>query len=149
MSDPKRLHPAAVIFRLISILKNLVYVIGATVIATMGNDLFNYVALGIAGLIALFVISSVIEWFRFRYSVVGDELRIEQGLIVRKKRYISKNRIQSIDLTQSVVHRLFNLTKVQIETAGSDLSTDASLSAVTLKEGQALRNELKNTTGKR
>ncbi|WP_246118870.1 PH domain-containing protein [Alkalibacillus haloalkaliphilus] len=147
MSNPKRLHPAAMIFRVISIVRSLIFAIGATVIVTMGNDFFNYIVLGIVGLIAFFIITSVIEWLRFRYAVVGDELRIEQGLIVRKKRYISKNRIQSIDLTQSVIHRLFNLTKVQIETAGSDLSTDASLSAVTLEEGQALRKELKYHNG--
>ncbi|MDV2582609.1 PH domain-containing protein [Alkalibacillus haloalkaliphilus] len=147
MSNPKRLHPAAMIFRVISIVRSLIFAIGATVIVTMGNDFFNYIVLGIVGLIAFFIITSVIEWLRFRYAVVGDELRIEQGLIVRKKRYISKNRIQSIDLTQSVIHRLFNLTKVQIETAGSDLSTDASLSAVKLEEGQALRKELKYHNG--
>ncbi|GAA0467998.1 PH domain-containing protein [Alkalibacillus silvisoli] len=143
MSEPKRLHPAAVIFRMINILKNLIYVVGAAVIASFGNDFFVYVAFGIVALILFFVVTSVIEWLRFRYSVVDDELRIEQGLLIRKKRYISKNRIQSIDLTQGVIHRLLNLTKVQIETAGSDMSADASLSAVTFEEGQALRQELK------
>src|SRR5699024_5236832 len=61
-----------------------------------------------------------------------------------KKRFISKNRIQSIDLTSGVIHRIFNLTKVQIETAGTGMDAEASLSAVKLPEGEALREELKS-----
>ncbi|WP_188207957.1 PH domain-containing protein [Alkalibacillus aidingensis] len=143
MFEPRRLHPTAIIFNVIYILKNLIYVIGAIVIASFGDGMFIYVAFGIGSIMAALIIYSILAWFRFKYSIVGDELKIEQGLIIRKERYISKNRIQSIDLTQGVIHRIFKLTKVQIETAGSDQSADASLSAVTFTEGEAIRQELK------
>ncbi|WP_411954475.1 PH domain-containing protein [Alkalibacillus sp. S2W] len=144
MSEPRRLHPAAVIFSVIKIFKNLIYAIGAGVVALFGNTMFIYIALGILGLTIIFTIISIIDWFRFHYYIEGDELRIEQGVFVRKHRYISKNRIQSIDLTQGVIHRILKLTKVQIETAGSGLETEASLSAVSLSEGEAIRRELKS-----
>src|SRR5699024_3632661 len=59
-------------------------------------------------------------------------------------RYISINRIQSINLTQSVFHRLFKLTKVQIETAGGGGQAEVSLKAVTHEEGKLLRTKLKS-----
>ncbi|MET3683972.1 putative membrane protein [Alkalibacillus flavidus] len=144
MSEPKRLHPAAVIFSVIRILKNLIYVISAGVIAAFGQDMFIYVALGLFVLIVLLIGISIVEWARFRYYIYDDELRIEQGVFIRKHRYISKHRIQSIDLTQGVIHRMLKLTKVKIETAGSGTETEASLSAVTFAEGQAIRDELKS-----
>ncbi|NIK12985.1 putative membrane protein [Alkalibacillus almallahensis] len=144
MSEPRRLHPAAVIFSVIKIFKNLIYVIFAGVIAWFGNTTFMYIALGILGLTIILTGFSIVEWLRFRYYIKDDELRIEQGIFVRKHRYISKNRIQSIDLTQGVIHRILKLTKVQIETAGSGLETEASLSAVTFSEGEAIRRELKS-----
>src|SRR5699024_5712285 len=49
----------------------------------------------------------------------------------------------SIDLTAGVIHRIFKLVKVQIETASSGAEAEGSLRAVTLAEGERLRNELK------
>ncbi|WP_240795580.1 PH domain-containing protein [Aquibacillus halophilus] len=143
MSNPKRLHPAAMIFTAISSVRQLVYALVPIIILASNDGVFLYLVLGIVGLTILLIGHSILSWLRFTYRVEGDQLRIEQGVIIRKNRTISKNRIQSIDLTQSVIHRIFGLTKVQIETAGSDRSVDAALSAVTFDEGQYLHNELK------
>src|SRR5690606_33511163 len=59
---------------------------------------------------------------------------------------IAKNRIQSIDLTESVLHRLFKLTSIQIETAaGGGSKAEATLRAVTLEEGKRLTETLKES----
>ncbi|MGM8215375.1 PH domain-containing protein [Bacillaceae bacterium W0354] len=146
MSNPKRLHPTAIIFRVIEVIKGMVVGLLPLVVLILKDGFLNYVLLGLAALSVLIIISSIIHWLRFTYAIVGDEIRIEQGLFIRKKRYIQKNRIQSIDLTQGVIHRLFGLTKVQIETAGSDRDVDAALSSVLLQEGQAIRDYLKANT---
>ncbi|WP_226035141.1 PH domain-containing protein [Aquibacillus saliphilus] len=144
MSSPKRLHPAAMIFTVITSIKQLVYALIPIIILFSNDGFFNYVILGIIGIAILLIGHSILSWLRYTYIVEGDQLRIEQGVIIRTNRTISKNRIQSIDLTQGIIHRLFGLTKVQIETAGSDRSVDAALSAVTFEEGQYLHNELKH-----
>src|SRR5699024_9574304 len=82
-------------------------------------------------------------WLRYTYRVEEDELRIEYGIFIRKKRYISKHRIQSIDLSAGIIHRLFGLVSVQIETAGSGTDAEGSLQAVKRIEGERLRDELK------
>ncbi|MFD1064589.1 PH domain-containing protein [Oceanobacillus locisalsi] len=143
MSEPKRLHPAAILFDIIRILKqSILGILPAAVLIISDGGLF-YLVIGIAVVSALIILSSVLSWFRFTYQLEEDQIRIERGIIVRKKRTISKHRIQSIDLSQNVIHRIFGLTKVAIETAGNNPSTDAALSAVHMEDGRMLHDALK------
>lgn len=142
MSEKRRLHPATIFFTLIKTFKELIFTIGISFFALKDFGLM-YFLVGTCAIIAVILLFNTLSWYKYTYWVEDAELRIEYGIFVRKKRYISKNRIQSIDLTQSVVHRLFKLVKVNIETAGSGLGTEASLKAVKLQVGEALREELK------
>ncbi|UJL47040.1 PH domain-containing protein [Virgibacillus sp. NKC19-16] len=143
MSEPKRLHPAAIIFNFIKGIREFIFVLIFGFI-TFRDQSFGYFILIVLLLALIIVAYSVISWYRYTYRVEEEELRIEYGIFIRKKRYISKNRIQSIDLTQGVIHRIFKLAKVQIETAGSGNGSEASLKAVKFTEAQTLRDELKN-----
>src|SRR5690625_198609 len=147
MSKPKRLHPTAMIFKMLEMIKDSILGLLPLAVLIFRDGFFSYIFLILIGIAVIMIISSVVYWLRFTYEVKDDEIRIEQGLFVRKKRYISKNRIQSIDLTQSVIHRIFGLTKVQIETAGSDRDVDASLSSVQRVEGERIHDELKSANG--
>lgn len=142
MSEQKRLHPAAVFFNFIRVIKEAAFAIILGFITFKDTSLMYFI-LGASVILILMVAFSILSWYRYTYRVEDDELRIEYGILVRKKRYISKNRIQSIDLTSSVIHRIFKLTRVNIETAGGGASAEASLKAVKFSEGEALRHELK------
>ncbi len=146
MSEAKRLHPAAIIFNFIRSLREAIFLIIFGYL-TFSDTYFLYFILGGVALLLVLIATSVLSWYRFTYRVEEEELRIEYGVLVRKKRYISKNRIQSIDLTSGVLHRLLKLTKVNIETAGSGTDAEASLKAVKLAEGERLRSELKKGAG--
>lgn len=142
MFKQQRLHPATIFFNFTRILRESIFAIVLGFI-TFRDESFVYFILILGAILVIFIIISALSWYRFTYQVEDDDLRIEYGIIIRKKRYISKNRIQSIDLSAGVVHRLFKLVKVQIETAGSGSGAEASLKAVKLWEGERLRNELK------
>ncbi|MBY7142382.1 PH domain-containing protein [Virgibacillus sp. NKC19-3] len=143
MSEPRRLHPAAIIFNFIKGIREFLFVLIFGFI-TFRDESLIYFILILFALVLLLVTYSIITWYRFTYRVEDNELRIEYGIFVRKKRYISKNRIQSIDLTSGVIHRIFKLAKVQIETASGGDGAEASLKAVKLTEAEKLRDELKN-----
>jgi len=143
MSEHKHLHPIAILFNAVRIVRETIIPIGAGFLSFRGES-FIYFLLGLAAFLIILLAFSVASWYRFTYRIVEDELRIEYGIFIRKKRYISKNRIQSIDLTAGVVHRLFNLVKVQIETAGSGTGAEASLKAVKMQEGENVRTELQS-----
>ncbi|MEC5424694.1 PH domain-containing protein [Virgibacillus sp. C22-A2] len=142
MSKQQRLHPAAILFNFVRVIKEALFAVVLGFITLRDGPLFYFILIG-SIIILLLVIFSILSWYRFTYRVEGDELRIEYGIFIRKKRYISKNRIQSIDLTAGVIHRVFKLVQVQIETAGSGTRAEASLKAVRLAEGERLRSELK------
>jgi len=141
-SNVYRLHPAAILFTFLKGLREWLFLIIIGFI-TFRDEAVIYMILAIAIILVIGVAISVLSWYRFTYRIEEDELRIEYGLFIRKKRYISKNRIQSIDLTASIIHRLFKLVKVQVETAGSGTDAEAMLKAVKLSEGERLRQELK------
>lgn len=143
MSNPKHLNPLAVVFNVFKSFKNAFYFIVTFSVLAISDGFFKYVLLGILGLAVLFIILGIISWRHFTYEVTPDQIHIKHGIFIRKDRYISRNRIQSIDLTQGIIHRPFGLTKVEIETAGNDRDVDANLSAVRYNEGIRIQEMLK------
>src|SRR5690625_5656482 len=94
------------------------------------------------------IITSILSWLRFTYRVEDNELRIEQGVFIRKKRYVPINRIHKIDFTANVVHRIFGLVKIQIDTE-SGVGAEVSLSAGTIAKEEKLSAALKKQDRKR
>jgi putative membrane protein len=143
MSKPKRLHPIAIFINSGKKIKKIIIpLIGLVFLGHKdeGRTLFNLLASIVVIIFTLF--SSAISWFRYTYHLEKEELRIEYGIFIRKKRYISFERIQSLDMTEGVLHRLFGLAKVQVETAGGDLSdgAEAVLAAISKKEAQYIQD---------
>ncbi|MGG0669143.1 PH domain-containing protein [Lederbergia citrisecunda] len=105
-------------------------------------DYLSFIIFGVL-IISLFV-SGIIKWKRFEYWFEDDELRIESGLFVKKKRYIPFDRIQSLDYTEGIFHRPFRLVKVKVETAGSSSAKQAEgeLTAVTKEAAKRVEIEM-------
>lgn len=108
-----------------------------------GEWYFDYLYIIIfGGGVILLIINSVINWRRFEYWFEEDELRIESGLFVRKKRYIPFERIQSLDYTEGIFHRPFKLVKVKVETAGGTSQFNADLTAITKEAAKHIEVEM-------
>lgn len=105
-------------------------------------DYLSFIIFGVL-IISLFV-SGIIKWKRFEYWFEDDELRIESGLFVKKKRYIPFDRIQSLDYTEGIFHRPFGLVKVKVETAGSSNAKQAEgeLTAITKEAAKRVETEM-------
>lgn len=105
-------------------------------------DYLSFIIFGVL-IISLFV-SGIIKWKRFEYWFEDDELRIESGLFVKKKRYIPFDRIQSLDYTEGIFHRPFGLVKVKVETAGSSSAKQAEgeLTAITKEAAKRVETEM-------
>src|SRR5699024_6418774 len=87
-----------------------------------------------------------ISWYRFSFEASEGELRIEQGVLIRKKLYLTSDRIQVIDISSGVVQRLFGLVAVEIKTAGSS-SKEAKISALSREKAEALKAKLRRVAG--
>ena len=105
-------------------------------------DYLSFIIFGV--LLIVFFITGIIKWKRFEYWFEDDELRIEYGLFVKKKRYIPFDRIQSLDYTEGILHRPFKLVKVKVETAGSSSAkkSEAELTAITKDAASRIEMEI-------
>lgn len=80
-----------------------------------------------------------LAWFlRFEYELTENTLDITSGVIARREREIPYGRIQTVDVTRTIVHRLVGVAVVDIETAGGG-STEASLDFVSATEAERIR----------
>ncbi|MFL6516790.1 MAG: PH domain-containing protein, partial [Bacillus sp. (in: firmicutes)] len=111
MSKPKRLHPIAILGYMGKRIKNFIFPIAAftfSVIRDSGRPLLFALGVSLIAIIIIFI-SSLLSWLRYTYQLEQDELRIKDGIFIRKKRYIPYERIQSIDLSEGILQRLFGL----------------------------------------
>ncbi|MBM6617704.1 PH domain-containing protein [Bacillus suaedaesalsae] len=147
MNKPKRLHPVAAVLRFLRSLKELAFpLVIFFFVGGRGEDKVFDLIYVVGAFILVFgmLIFGIITWLRFTYVVDEGELRIEQGVFVRNKRFIPLEKIQTIDVTSGVIQRLFGLVKIQVETAGGGTEAEVVLSAITKDEAETLKGLLKN-----
>ncbi|AXT85460.1 hypothetical protein C6I20_09850 [Aeromicrobium sp. A1-2] len=82
-----------------------------------------------------------LTWAFTRYVIDGAELRINTGVITKASRRIPYERLQSVDIAEPLVARLFGLAELRIEMAGGKDSR-TSLRFLTLADAQDLRRVL-------
>ena len=94
----------------------LIYVVRGRTSGQSGDPVYLYIGIGIS---LISVIGSLISYFRYYYYVTDTDLIIEKGLIERKKITVPFDRIQTINTEQKIIHQLFGVVKLEIDTAGS------------------------------
>lgn len=100
-----------------------------------GDLFYTWVFSGI-GLLS--TIMSIIAYFRFYYSVEGEELIIQKGVLKKTKLNVPFNRIQSINSNQNLIHRFFNVVSLEMDTAGSK-GSEIKIDALNKSEAEDLK----------
>lgn len=144
-----KLHWVTVFVEVLEMLKTSILPLIAVLFVNSRNTseashwlLAHWNTLLFGALLLFMLVSSLIKWRRFEYWFEDDELRIASGLFVKKKRYIPFERIQSLDHTEGIFHRPFNLVKVKVETAGGASEVKAELTAVTKAAAERVEHEM-------
>ena len=99
------------------------------------QDRFELLA---AVFIGLTVISSILKFLYFRFSIINEELIIQKGWLKKTTVIIPLQKIQTIHIEQSFLHQLLGIVKAGIDTAGST-KTEASIDALHLGMAKALQ----------
>lgn len=84
---------------------------------------------------------SVVSWLVTGYHVVGRELRIYDGVLVRRARAIPLERLQSVEVVRPLLARAVGLAELRLEVVGG-AKTEAPLAFLTIAEATALRERL-------
>ncbi|MEM1120537.1 MAG: PH domain-containing protein [Bacteroidota bacterium] len=87
----------------------------------------------------LSAVGSIIAYFKFYYYIKDDEFIIEKGLLSKTKINIPFDRIQTINFEQNIIHQIFNVVSLEIDSAGSN-QKEISLQAIKRSQAEAIRS---------
>lgn len=142
MSEFKRQHPVAAVEKVFTIVKQNLFTFAILIYFGSQDTESQFFIYGIGATVILTFFAGIAGYFRFTYRVIDNELQIRKGIFVRKQIFLTKDRIQVIDLTEGLLQRIFGLVKVEVKTAGGGTES-ATLSAVTLDEANSIKESLK------
>lgn len=98
--------------------------------------IISYVAIGFA---AFNLIGSVLTFFRFYFHVEDGAIIIDKGILKRTKTNIPFERIQTINFKQNILHQIFGVVSLEIDTAGAKKS-ELTIDALKKEDAEALRS---------
>jgi len=132
----QRVRPISLLFVIVAKLRQwIIPLVVGLYSAQQGN--FVLVGIGIVVFAIVFALA-LIRYFTLQFRLADGELQVREGVLFRSNRTVPVNRIQNIDLVQNVLHRLFRVAEVRIETA-SGKEPEAILQVLSLVDVERLR----------
>jgi putative membrane protein len=120
------------------------FILVVAVAGTSWDDLLRGdvgpIAALLIALLAAGAVYGAVSWWRTKYWIEVDELRVETGVLARQSRRIRVDRLQGVDVAQPFVARLFGLAELRMDVAGG--AHEGSLAFLPLEEAHRLREEL-------
>ncbi|MFW6045432.1 MAG: PH domain-containing protein [Natronomonas sp.] len=136
-----RLHPLSIPYRAGESVLRLAWVI---ILVAIGSPQVSGPA-GIGVIVVLWFLVvlayQLVYYQRFEYELTPETLDIVSGVVSRRHREIPLRRVQNVDISRNVVHRLAGIARIEFETAGGS-STEASLQYVSYPEAKRLESEI-------
>ena len=137
--DPRMLlvHPIREVIRFLPVL--IVFAVART---AAGGERWQLI--GVAIPIAL----GLLRYLTTSFRINGGRIELQRGLLNRHVLSTPVDRVRTVDLTSSLIHRLLGLTKVRIGTGTASTSDEdrIDLDGLPLDRARALRAELLRTS---
>ncbi|SFX59431.1 Uncharacterized membrane protein YdbT, contains bPH2 (pleckstrin homology) domain [Thermoactinomyces sp. DSM 45891] len=134
----QKLSKKAMILYIIKFFKDFIFPLIGIIVASFTT------AWGLWGLLAIvaFVLClAVLDWKFTLYHLSDTDFYLYQGAFTKRKTVIAHSRIQTVDVTQSVIERLLGLTTLQIETP-SGKGAEVKLVGLRLGVAEELKRKL-------
>jgi putative membrane protein len=127
-----RLHPMSWLFVLLQQLRQfIVPLIAAFFFGGDRNELWPLIGVGVLAIVAVW------RYFTYRYGFAGEALVVRSGVLERSVRVIPFARIHNVALQQSLLHRVFDVAEVRLESAGGQ-KPEAEMRVLKLADALAL-----------
>ena len=133
--DPRMLlvHLVQETFRLLPVLFGII-ILGRS--SDSGQNWFEWV------FIPLVVGVVLLRYLTTRYRITNGQIELRKGLLNKQILATPADRVRTVDVTSSPIHRVLGLGKVELGTAGVGHGDRLVLDALTLPEARHLREEL-------
>ncbi len=100
-----------------------------------------YLTLGLIVFVILVFTISYLQYRNFTFHIDGDEVVIHHGVIVKEKRIIPFDRIQSVNLNQNFIQQILQVVGLKIDSAGSQ-QKELEISALDERTARAFQAAL-------
>lgn len=146
-SDARRLHPSVIVMRVLGALRSWFGLASLPLIFALFQGGFDpqRLALVLIPLVSAVFAGAygVLSWMNTEYGIQGNAFYFRQGVVGKSERTVPLDHIQSVDIVQGVLQRLFNVVEVRVETAGGGgAEADVSLPAVSRPAAMELQQRL-------
>ncbi len=108
-----RLHNISPLFLFIEAIKKSVIPLLFGIVGTSG-DKQDFIIIAIAVLAS--VITIIQFWF-YHYWLEEDRLVVKEGILFKSLRQVPYERIQNLNVEKNILHRIFNVATLQVESA--------------------------------
>ncbi len=134
----RRLHPFSWLFVLLINLQKVALPLIALLFLGRGE---GWELFGVVGAILL-ALYSVVYSFGFRYQLLPTEIVVREGIFARTERHVPYERIQNVVQRRNVLHRLFGVSELILESAGGT-KPEAKMSVITVAEADRIERVLR------
>lgn len=139
----QRLHPWSWLFVLLQQLKQFIFPLIALVVFGRGSRGDGWTELAPLIAIGVLVVIAILRYFTYRYRIGRDALTIRSGWLHRSVREIPYARIHNVVIHQSLLHRLFQVAEVRLESAGGQ-KPEAEMRVLSLTAAGALERLIRH-----
>lgn len=105
------------------------------------REILLYILAGIIILTVLGTLAATLSWRKKEYAFVPSGIHFRQGVFTKKHRHVRWDRIQSVQIRQGIIARLFGLGSLDIDSAAGS-SGMLSLGLLKTNELSALRGQI-------
>ncbi len=146
-SELSRTHPLTVAVRTMKALSQMLLALLAMAFFGSFGGGGALAAVGVAGVAVVLALVSTgfawLNWWYFRFGVIGHDLVVLEGWLVKKRRAIPLARVQGIDIRADLASRLLGLADVVVQTAGGGSGeAEARIGSIPLSQAEQLRADL-------
>ena len=138
----RRLHPLTLGFSAFTIARQMVWPALVGGFGLGDGRIGRMLPIFVAALAVPALVGAALKFSLYRWRLTGDELLLRSGVLSRRGRVIPLARVQNVEVRQNVLHRVFGVAELRVETAGSGREAEAVLSVLGLEEAQAARVHL-------
>lgn len=142
----RRLHPWSWLFVLLQQLRQfIVPLVALLVFGGRGDGDGDGAWEPLASLVAVaaLVLTSLLQYLTFRYRIGEDGLSVRSGWLHRSVREIPFARVHNVVVHQSLLHRLFGVAEVRLESAGGS-KPEAEMRVLRLDQALSLEQQVRH-----
>ncbi|WP_182657434.1 PH domain-containing protein [Stenotrophomonas lacuserhaii] len=140
----RRLHRWSWLFVLILQLRQyLLPLVALLVFGQRGDRDPLWAQLGPLIVIVVLVLASVLQYLSYRYRIGEEGISIRSGVFSRNRREIPFARIHNVVVHQNLLHRLFGVAELRLESAGGN-RPEAEMRVLRLDEALALEQRVRH-----